>query len=613
MRSLLLKIVLSKKWAFLLAAFFLFSAEFCLGEDIYQQSKQRLDFAVPHLTYPDSYGGIKFMNHRLLIWVLIQQHFYLGSFILGVPMIAWIVELYACLCRRQNPQESKRLDTLAVEMMRLGAPFYLLTMITGLILVGGFMILYPSFFQYLAGLFQPVFYLYALCFVFETILFYYYLTTWDRFQQKQKAMHLGIGLLTCINGVIIICLANALMSFMMSPQGVDPQGRFQGNLWAIIQTPFWNPLNVHRVFASMMFSGVVIAAYAASVMLTTSDHEERAHFDQMGYIAIMIAIGNFFLLPFAGYWFAKEIFIFRQRMGMTLMGGELSWLFVVQAMLIGFIFISFIYYAWQGTARLQGSERYRYLVKYLLLTLLICFLVWTTPHTLPGTQSEFQAMGGTQHPIVGYYGTMSAKNTAINTMILICGLCFIILKRCNKIITISWRLQGNILLAVLFGIAEGFILFLGIYGVMIPAHVRVALAFPQFIIPIATLLLGYLINLMMLRGAKTIGPVQWGKLPRSGTIALIALAFFITATMALMGYIRSSVRLNWHITEIMEDATPWAGTLPFAQGVGMVLFNVFLFTLISLMIFRMANIRLSLSVHRSESENVSNVATVENQ
>jgi len=388
----------------------------------------------------------------------------------------------------------------------------------------------------------------------------------------------------------------------MAPLGVDGQGRFQGDLWAIIQTPFWNPLNVHRVLASMMFSGVVIAAYTACSMLTTPT-EKHAHLDQMGHIAMMIAIVNLFLLPFAGYWFAKEIFIFRQRMGMTIMGGELSWLFVVQAMLVGFIFITFIYYAWQGTARLPGSERYRPLVKYLFCILMICFLIWTTPHTLPATESEFKAMGGTDHPIVGRYGTMSAKNTAINTMILACGLCFIILKRCNKIITIPWRRQGNILLAVLFSMAEGSIVFFGVYGFMVPAHIRVGFALPQFIIAISTLLIGYGINLLMLRGASTISPIQWGKLPLSGSVALIALAFFITTTMALMGYIRSSVRLNWHIMEIMEDVTPWAKTHPFFYGLGMVLFNVFLFTIVSVLIFRSANIRLSIFSSQPEPAN----------
>jgi hypothetical protein len=563
------------------------------GEDLYSQAPGEISPAAPRMVYPESYGGDSMLNHRFLIWIFIQQHFYLGSFILGVPMIAWLLEMFAAFYRKRNLNEAKTLDRLASDMMRIGLPFYPFTVITGLILLGGFLMLYPQFFQYLSGLFQPVYYIYALCFFLENLLFYGYAYTWDRFHDEKKKWHLALGLLTCLNGVMIIGLANALMSFMMSPQGVDAQGRFTGNLWAIIQTPFWNPLNIHRVLASMMFAGVVIAAFAAYSMLTTSDPAKRAHYDQMGHIAIMIGITNLFLLPFAGYWFAKEVFIFRQRMGMTLMGGELTWLFVVQAMLVGFIFMTVIYYIWQGTARMEGSERYHYVVKYLLMTVLVSFLIWTTPHTLPATQGEFQAMGGTQHPIVGYYGTMSAKNTAINTIILTCGLCFMIFKRCNKIITVTWKRWGNIALVVIFAAAEVAILFLGIYGISIPAHVRVALAFPQFMITIGALIIGYGLNLVMLRGAKIIGPIQWGRLPTAGAIAIFALAFFITTTMSLMGYIRSSVRLNWHIVEIMEDVTPWANTLSFFNGLGMVLLNVFLFLCVSVLIFRVANIQVS--------------------
>jgi hypothetical protein len=344
-----------------------------------------------------------------------------------------------------------------------------------------------------------------------------------------------------------------------------------------------------------MFSWAVIAAYAAFRMLTTSDRGVAAHYDQMGHITITIAIANLSLLPFAGYWFAKEIFIFRQRMGMTLMGGALSWLFVVQAMLVGFIFMTVIYYLWQGTVRMEGSERYRPFAKYLMLLLLISFLIWTTPHTLPATNAEFQVMGGTQHPVVGYYGTMSAKNTAINTMILILGLCFIIFKRCNKIMTISWKRWGNISLALVFAGAEGVILFLGMYGYLIPANARVALAMPQFIAAVSALIFGFFLNYRMLNGAKTIGPIQWGKLPVSGAIALFALAFLISTTMALMGYIRSSVRLNWHITEIMEDVTPWSQTPSILHGLGMVLFNVFFFLFVSVLVFRFASTEVAVS------------------
>ncbi len=586
---------------FLFLAFLYLPSPVFSASDLYPTTDETVSAPAPVMTYPESYGAGKSLDHRAILWVLIQQHFYLGSLILGTPMIAWLMEIFAYLRRKKDQGKSETMDNMAYHVMQIGLPFYPFTIIFGLMLLSGFMILYPVFFQYMANLFRPVFFLYALAFFMESLLFYAYAYRWKHASlQKEKRLHLGIGFLLVINGVLIICLANALMSFMMSPRGVSPDGRYLGDIWAIVHTPFWNPLNVHRVLASIMFSGAVIAAYAASRLLTTSDTAVAAHYDQMGHIAITLAITNLSLLPFAGYWFAKEIFIFRQRMGMTLMGGELSWLFVVQAMLVGFIFMTVIYYLWQGTARMEGSARYRPYMKYLLLLLLISFLIWTTPHTLPATNGEFQVMGGTQHPIVGYYGTMSAKNTAINTMILILALCFIIFQRCNKMMTISWRRSGNIGLAIVFAAAESVILFLGVYGYLIPANARVALALPQFMAAISALMIGFSLNHFMLRGAKIIGPIQWGRLPRSGAIALFALAFLISTTMALMGYIRSSVRLNWHITEIMEDVTPWAQTPSILYGLGMVLFNVFLFLFVSVLVFRFAATEVFVS--RSEPE-----------
>lgn len=559
-----------------------------ISRDIYYHTEGPVSGPpAPKMSYPETYGrGEGFIDGRSLLWIFIQQHFFLGSFILGVPMIAWMIELYSHFRRRRNREQSEKQDRFAREIMEIGMPFYPITIFFGVALLGAFLFLYNSFFQYMAQLFRPVVYLYALCFVLESILLYAYTLTWERWRRGDaKWLHLSVGALTVTNGVIIVCLANAWMAFMMSPAGIDSQGRYLGNVWRIMHTVLWNPLNVHRILASIMFSGAVIAAYAAYKMLTTRDPARRAHFDWMGHVAIMIAIVNLFLLPFAGYWFAKMIFIYRQRMGVTLMGGQMSWPFVIQAMLIGLIFMTVTYYLWQGTSRMNGSERYGHLVNYLLVILTVSFIIWTTPHTLPASQSEIKEMGGAQHPIVGYYGTMAAKNTAINTMILAFSLCMIIFKRCNKEITVAWRKWGNVALIALFGGAELIVIFLGVYGFYVPANVRVRFAFPQFMAAMVALGGGYLLNWLMLRGSRSLGPIQWGKLPVGGAVALFSLAVFITMTMALMGYIRSSVRLEWHITEIMQDVTPWAPTPSLTYAVGMVLLNVAIFWLLAALIF----------------------------
>ena len=560
-----------------------------VARDIYHKTEQVVSGPpAPRLQYPNSYGGGRFLDHRSLLWVFIQQHFFLGSFILGVPMIAWMLELAAHVRRTRNPEAAAGHDRLAREILRVGLLFYPWTILAGVTLLCVFLIFYGAFFRYMAHIFKPVVLVYALCFLLESILLYAYALTWKRWSVGDKKWaHLGLGALTCANGVLIISLANAWMSFMMSPAGVDARGRYLGSILTVVQTPFWYPLNLHRILASIMFSGAVLAAYAAYQMLTTSDPAQKAYYDRMGHVMIMIAMANLLLLPFAGYWFAKVIFIFRQRMGVTLMGGALSWPFVIQAFLIGLIFMTTTYYLWQGTTRMQGSERYAPMAKYMFMVLSVSFMIWSTPHTLPASQSEFGVMGGTQHPVVGNYGTMAAKNTAINTMILTFGLGLMIFRRCNREIAVSWRQWGNVALIALFAGAEINIIALGIYGHSVPANVRVGLALPQFLSALSALFVGGVINGLMLWRARTLGPIQWGTLPVGGACALFALALLISMTMSLMGYIRSSVRLTWHITEIMEDVTPWAQTPSIAYAVGMVLLNVALFALIAILIFRM--------------------------
>jgi hypothetical protein len=44
-----------------------------------------------------------------------------------------------------------------------------------------------------------------------------------------------------------------------------------------------------------------------------------------------------------------------------------------------------------------------------------------------------------------------------------------------------------------------------------------------------------------------------------------------------MGYIRSSGRLAWHVTELMADVSPWAFTPDFAFAAKMVTLNMMVF------------------------------------
>jgi hypothetical protein len=93
------------------------------------------------------------------------------------------------------------------------------------------------------------------------------------------------------------------------------------------------------------------------------------------------------------------------------------------------------------------------------------------------------------------------------------------------------------------------------------------------------------LNLAMLKGARQLGPIKWGKIQPRSQYALIMLATAFTWMMGLMGYIRSSVRLFWHVNEIMRDNSPWAYTHTIGFAANVISFNVLFFWITIMFVF----------------------------
>jgi len=93
----------------------------------------------------------------------------------------------------------------------------------------------------------------------------------------------------------------------------------------------------------------------------------------------------------------------------------------------------------------------------------------------------------------------------------------------------------------------------------------------------------------MMREATVHGPVVWGKISVRGMVALFGLAAAFTWVMGLMGYIRSSGRLSWHISEIMPDLSPWAFTPSLGFAAKMVTLNMVVFWATVLLLFWISN------------------------
>jgi len=176
------------------------------------------------------------------------------------------------------------------------------------------------------------------------------------FARATKWMHLAIGTLANAMGVLLLLSANAWASFMMAPSGVDAEGHFLGNVWNLLHSPLWNPLNAHRFLADIMSGGAVVVAYAVYRFFKAQTLEDRAYYDWVGYVFIVVMVCALLPMPIAGYWLMRAVFEFRQTMGVTMMGGMLSWLFVLQAIMVGVLFLGINYYIWQSLAPLAARK-----------------------------------------------------------------------------------------------------------------------------------------------------------------------------------------------------------------------------------------------------------------
>ena len=542
----------------------------------------------PTAPAPDDtvYPRIGSLDSRLVVWFITQQHTYFGGFVLALPLFCALLEFLGLITKK--PALALRYDGLARDLAKVAVLAMSITALIGSLMLTLFITLYPSFMKYMGGTFKGFMPAYAAVFFGEALLLVIYYYGWNRMTDRgMKWIHAALGILTNIVGTALLMMANAWSAFMMSPAGVDAQGRFLGNAWHLLHSALWNPLNVHRFLADIMSGGAVVLAYACYRFFTSKTDEERAYFDWVGYVFLFVTVFALIPMPFAGYWLMKSVFVFRQTMGVTMMGGLLTWLFVVQALLIGVLFLGVNYYLWQSMGRIKGGERYQSYYQVLLGVLMVALFIWLTPHTLLTSASEAKAMGGAQHPVIGNYGVMSAKNGAVNILILVTALSFLYYRRANRTMTISWVKTGNMLLTVLYVVGAVNIIWLSIYGFYLPAKVRVGLSAPQAFTTLTVIITGVVINRLMLKNAVVHGPIQWGKISMRGMVGLFGLAASFSWVMGLMGYIRSSGRLSWHVSELMADVSPWAFTPDLQYATKMVTVNMVVFWAAVLALFWM--------------------------
>ena len=521
------------------------------------------------------YPVVKGFNSRLTVWAIAQLHLFFGAFVLAVPIFVWLIELTGVMTK------DERYDHMAHEFMKVAMTGFSLAASFGGLLSIALVVFYPQFMTYMTGIFGKVMIFYALAFFAESFFLYTYYYGWDKMSDgNAKRIHLGLGLGLNLAGVFLMMVSNSWAAFMMAPSGLDDAGVFKGDVWEAIHGHLWNPLNIHRFIANIAYGGSLTAAYAGYKFLTAKTPQEKAHYDWMGYTSFFIAMIGLLPLPFAGYWLMKEVYDYSQQMGITLMGGAFAWLFILQAVLIGTIFLSANYYLWCCLARSPGAKRYTFMIKPIAIVIVGAFLAWFTPHTLVMSSKELTQIGGAHHPLLGKLGVMAAKNTAVNFLIVLTFLSFQIYQRSNKRATGDdfWATNGTSVQIGLYVAGLANILSLGIYSYYLPASVRIGLSVPQVTTTLIVIVTSFILDGKIFKKSEEMGETKWGNMPVRSQYALFTLTIGFTWLMGLMGYVRSAIRQHWHVYTVFRDnsADAFTPTLPYAAAVVTVIVCVFI-------------------------------------
>ena len=131
-------------------------------------------------------------------------------------------------------------------------------------------------------------------------------------------------------------------------------------------------------------------------------------------------------------------------------------------------------------------------------------------------------------------------------------------------ILLTFANKGKFAQAFLFAVTISMaVIYFWYYGFVVMEKANLVLRYlsvAQVSIVISCLIVNTVIDVFLFKNAKEIGGIQWGKIPHRSQYALLLLCVAIVTLMGLMGFVRSGLRMNWHIYGFMQDTSAGAFT-----------------------------------------------------
>ncbi len=118
-------------------------------------------------------------------------------------------------------------------------------------------------------------------------------------------------------------------------------------------------------------------------------------------------------------------------------------------------------------------------------------------------------------------------------------------KRGNRVFRQSLVIRGRIGRSpawAILAMAASVVIFYGVKGYFVDAEVRIGYSVYQVMAVIFAMLAVTALDLFLFFGAKSLGQVEWGRMPQRSQYVLMGPAVVFTLAIGLMGFVRSGIR-----------------------------------------------------------------------
>ncbi|MCL5961012.1 MAG: hypothetical protein M1358_17200, partial [Chloroflexi bacterium] len=216
----------------------------------------------------------------------------------------------------------------------------------GVAMVASLIGLWPTFWTIGVNIFFYPLVLEVVMFFLEGAFLYYWVYSWDRYADK-KGKHLWFGVFQAIFGVITMLIINGVGAVMLTPPAnitllgggsLDSLVRNFGPLYW--NNPTWLPLSIHRFVGAISFTGFLVAIMAGLFQWRSGTAERRAIYNWMGGWGMKIGLAPLVLMPAIGFFYVEEIRGAAPGAFANLMVGQIRWVFNLQVILLGLLFIA---------------------------------------------------------------------------------------------------------------------------------------------------------------------------------------------------------------------------------------------------------------------------------